>query len=96
VRWEGYGPEDDTWEPLKNLKNVQGALRTFKARGWATKGGEYHVTASVTEEIRKRRNELEEGNFEPGQAKTHEPIHVSLQLDEQDQEMNHRRMTQEK
>jgi hypothetical protein len=31
VRWEGYGPEDDTWEPTTNLLNAKGALRKFKA-----------------------------------------------------------------
>jgi hypothetical protein len=55
VRWEGYSPEDDTWEPLGNLGNARGALRTFKARGQATKGGEHHVTASIMEEIKKDR-----------------------------------------
>jgi hypothetical protein len=33
IRWEGYGPEDDTWEPRKNLQNAQGAIQKFKAQG---------------------------------------------------------------
>jgi hypothetical protein len=53
VRWEGYRPEDDTWEPETNLSHAKGALKAFRARGRATRGGEYHVTASVTKEIKK-------------------------------------------
>jgi hypothetical protein len=38
---------------MKNLHHTKGAIRDFVAQGWATKRGEYHVTASVTEDIRK-------------------------------------------
>ena len=31
VRWQGYGPEHDTWEPLSNLANAQDPLRDFEA-----------------------------------------------------------------
>jgi hypothetical protein len=55
VRWERYGPEDDMWELKGNLSHTKGAIRDFKAQGQATKGGEYHVMTSVTEEIKKER-----------------------------------------
>jgi hypothetical protein len=57
VQWDGYRPDDDTWELVSNLKNANGALRDFSAQGQATKGGEYHVMASVTEEIKKNQTE---------------------------------------
>jgi hypothetical protein len=30
VRWKGYGPEEDTYEPLKNLSNAKDALEQFR------------------------------------------------------------------
>jgi hypothetical protein len=60
VQWEGYRPEDDTLEPLSNLQNAKGALQDFKVRGQTTKGGRYHVTSSITEEIKEKREADEE------------------------------------
>ena len=31
VRWEGYGPEDDTWEPIKSLSRSKELLEDFHA-----------------------------------------------------------------
>jgi hypothetical protein len=83
VRWEGYGPEDDTWEPLRNLENTKGALRAFKAGGRATKGGEHHVTASITEEIRKDRQRGHEPNQDEPSPHT---SHREMTQREQDSE----------
>ena len=34
IRWKGYGPEFDTWEPLKNLTNaVYKAEEYYKCQG---------------------------------------------------------------
>ncbi|KAL7277513.1 hypothetical protein ACG7TL_008434 [Trametes sanguinea] len=29
VRWKGYGPEEDSWEPVKNLANSQELIKEF-------------------------------------------------------------------
>lgn len=37
VRWEGYDPSEDTWEPIKNLSNCEDKIRDFVAEGYASK-----------------------------------------------------------
>ncbi|PIA27393.1 hypothetical protein AQUCO_07800023v1 [Aquilegia coerulea] len=34
VRWKGYGPDDDTWEPLSGLKNCGESIQDFVIRGY--------------------------------------------------------------
>ncbi|KAI4327813.1 hypothetical protein L6164_020231 [Bauhinia variegata] len=37
VRWKGYGPSDDTWEPLDGLSNCPEKLKEFVTRGYKSK-----------------------------------------------------------
>ena len=32
IRWKGYGPDGDSWEPAKNLKNSKEILDAYKRR----------------------------------------------------------------
>lgn len=32
VRWQGYGPEHDTWEPRSNLTNSSEAVKEYDVR----------------------------------------------------------------
>ena len=32
VKWQGYADSQSTWEPVKNLKNVQGMIQDFEER----------------------------------------------------------------
>jgi hypothetical protein len=88
----GIQTEGDTWEPIKNLDNAKRALRDFRAQGQATKGGEYHVMASVTEELKRRRNEptVTQAN------ELDEPRCFDPQPDEPVSDLNKSQMTHEK
>eukprot|EP00268_Persea_americana_P017967 TRINITY_DN18797_c0_g2_i4.p1 TRINITY_DN18797_c0_g2~~TRINITY_DN18797_c0_g2_i4.p1 ORF type:complete len:813 (-),score=125.78 TRINITY_DN18797_c0_g2_i4:1238-3598(-) len=37
VRWKGYGPSGDTWEPIEGLRKCQDAIRDFVIEGFKSK-----------------------------------------------------------
>jgi hypothetical protein len=51
VRWEGCGPEDDTWEEASNLGNAKGAVWDYEVQGQTMERRGHHVMdATITEE----------------------------------------------
>ncbi|GAB2272241.1 Alpha-1,3-mannosyltransferase cmt1 [Dionaea muscipula] len=47
VRWKGYGPSKDTWEPIEGLSNCRDSIQDFVGRGYRSKilplPGDVHV-----------------------------------------------------
>jgi len=39
VRWEGFTPADDSWEPEENLENISHMIEEFRHRKAETKQG---------------------------------------------------------
>uniref|UniRef100_A0A1D1YKA9 DNA (cytosine-5-)-methyltransferase n=1 Tax=Anthurium amnicola TaxID=1678845 RepID=A0A1D1YKA9_9ARAE len=37
VRWKGYGPGDDTWEPIEGLSSCQDRIKEFVCKGFKSK-----------------------------------------------------------
>lgn len=37
IRWKGYGPDEDTWEPLDGLSGCEDKLKEFVSRGYKSK-----------------------------------------------------------
>ncbi|KAG8387340.1 hypothetical protein BUALT_Bualt02G0011300 [Buddleja alternifolia] len=37
IRWKGYGPEEDTWEPIEGLSACREKLKEFVLRGYKSK-----------------------------------------------------------
>ncbi|CAA0820434.1 DNA (cytosine-5)-methyltransferase CMT2 [Striga hermonthica] len=37
VRWKGYSPDDDTWEPINGLSNCRERIRDFVVKGFKSK-----------------------------------------------------------
>ncbi|MQL91983.1 hypothetical protein Taro_024604 [Colocasia esculenta] len=37
VHWKGYGPSDDTWEPIEGLRNCQDRIKEFVCNGFKSK-----------------------------------------------------------
>ncbi|KAJ0968004.1 hypothetical protein J5N97_024921 [Dioscorea zingiberensis] len=37
VRWKGYGPSEDTWEPIEGLSNCEESIRNFVIEGFKSK-----------------------------------------------------------
>ncbi|KAK4435532.1 DNA (cytosine-5)-methyltransferase CMT2 [Sesamum alatum] len=37
VRWKGYGPDEDTWEPIEGLSNCQERIQDFVRMGFKSK-----------------------------------------------------------
>ncbi|KAJ4979711.1 hypothetical protein NE237_010491 [Protea cynaroides] len=37
VRWKGYGPSEDTWEPIEGLSNCKESIKSFVVNGFKSK-----------------------------------------------------------
>jgi hypothetical protein len=56
VRWTGYGPEEDSWEPLPNLDGAIEAVREYQAKH----PGKPHATENDLAKLAVSRNQTED------------------------------------
>lgn len=54
VRWSGYGPSDDTWEPLENLGDSEVLLAEFESR--SSDDSQKHIEDGIVEHQQAERD----------------------------------------
>ncbi|KAK3577828.1 hypothetical protein CHS0354_000222 [Potamilus streckersoni] len=62
IRWWGYGPEDDTWEPLQNMQSCMDLLDIYEKRRQQKEDEKRKAQMKCSSTIQKDRKDLESGH----------------------------------
>ena len=58
MRWKGYEPKDDTWEPIENLANCEEFIKDFNDRCEAEEKAAVEKQGEIIVEKRKEETRL--------------------------------------